>query len=196
MVICSLCLGISPDGRELSSHVCCNLHQGGPASVVQGARGADALMEDAEESAAGPEAMAAAEAAREAGMRARNQGRRNFNPRTMEALVEDMIEQAYAGDGLEVSEHCVCNPAVPEVSTSALQLAHSSLGLLWWISSSSDVRSYCQAWSAAHVGIVALLQTAVTPANCNGKVCFLSVLCVMTWLCAGLQLRLRRGPLR
>lgn len=59
-------------------------------------------MEDAEESAAGPEAMAAAEAAREAGMRARNQGRRNFNPRTMEALVEDMIEQAYAGDGLEV----------------------------------------------------------------------------------------------
>lgn len=59
-------------------------------------------MEDAEESAAGPEAMAAAEAAREAGMRARHQGRRNFNPRTMEALVEDMIEQAYAGDGLEV----------------------------------------------------------------------------------------------
>lgn len=69
---------------------------------VQGARGGDASMEEAEESAAGPEAMAAAEAAREAGMRARNQGRRNFNPRTMEALVEDMIEQAYAGDGLEV----------------------------------------------------------------------------------------------
>ena len=82
--------------------------------MVQGGRGADASMEDAEESAAGPEAMAAAEAAREAGMRARNQGRRNFNPRTMEALVEDMIEQAYAGDGLEVCEHCVCNPAVPD----------------------------------------------------------------------------------
>ena len=82
--------------------------------MVQGARGADASMEDAEESAAGPEAMAAAEAAREAGMRARNQGRRNFNPRTMEALVEDMIEQAYAGDGLEVSGRCVCNPAVPD----------------------------------------------------------------------------------
>ena len=82
--------------------------------MVQGARGADASMEDAEESAAGPEAMAAAEAAREAGMRARNQGRRNFNPRTMEALVEDMIEQAYAGDGLEVSGHRVCNPAVPD----------------------------------------------------------------------------------
>ena len=59
-------------------------------------------MEDAEESAAGPEAMAAAEAAREAGRRARNQGRRNFGARSMEALVEDMIEQAYAGDGLEV----------------------------------------------------------------------------------------------
>ena len=59
-------------------------------------------MEEAEESAAGPEAMAAAEAAREAGMRARNQGRRNFGARSMEALVEDMIEQAYAGDGLEV----------------------------------------------------------------------------------------------
>ena len=59
-------------------------------------------MEEAEESAAGPEAMAAAEAAREAGMRARNQGRRNFNPRTMEALVEDMIEQVYTGDGMEV----------------------------------------------------------------------------------------------
>ncbi|DBB00800.1 TPA: hypothetical protein ACH3X1_000730 [Trebouxia sp. C0004] len=73
-------------------------HSTAPA---EGARGADASMEDAEESAAGPEAMAAAEAAREAGMRARNQGRRNFNPRTMEALVEDMIEQAYAGDGLE-----------------------------------------------------------------------------------------------
>ncbi|KAL0033594.1 hypothetical protein WJX79_006288 [Trebouxia sp. C0005] len=73
-------------------------HSTAPAEA---SRGADASMEDAEESAAGPEAMAAAEAAREAGMRARNQGRRNFNPRTMEALVEDMIEQAYAGDGLE-----------------------------------------------------------------------------------------------
>lgn len=73
---------------------------------MQGARGGDAAMEDAEESAAGPEAMAAAEAAREAGLRARNQGRRNFNPRTMEALVEDMIEQAYAGDGLEVCATC------------------------------------------------------------------------------------------
>lgn len=73
-----------------------------PCPHMQVAQGGDASMEDAEESAAGPEAMAAAEAAREAGMRARNQGRRNFNPRTMEALVEDMIEQAYAGDGLEV----------------------------------------------------------------------------------------------
>jgi len=100
----------SPHDKELSSHVCCILHKGRPLSVVQGARGADASTEDAEESAAGPEAMAAAEAAREAGMRARNQGRRNFNPRTMEALVEDMIEQAYAGDGLEVSVRSVCDP--------------------------------------------------------------------------------------
>lgn len=65
-------------------------------------------MEEAEESAAGPEAMAAAEAAREAGLRARNQGRRNFGARSMEALVEDMIEQAYAGDGLEVGSSCIC----------------------------------------------------------------------------------------
>lgn len=64
-------------------------------------------MEEAEESAAGPEAMAAAEAAREAGLRARNQGRRNFGARSMEALVEDMIEQAYAGDGLEVGSSCI-----------------------------------------------------------------------------------------
>lgn len=80
-----------------------------PCPHMQAARGGEVSMEDAEESAAGPEAMAAAEAAREAGMRARNQGRRNFNPRTMEALVEDMIEQAYAGDGLEVRcvfHHC------------------------------------------------------------------------------------------
>jgi len=126
--------------------------------VVQGARGADASMEDAEESAAGPEAMAAAEAAREAGMRARHQGRRNFNPRTMEALVEDMIEQAYAGDGLEVSKHCVCNPAVLDcVYFTALQVAHSTLGFLWWISSVPAVRSCCQAWSAARAGIVAVL---------------------------------------
>lgn len=72
----------------------------------QGTAGADAQMEDAEESAAGPEAMAAAEAAREAGIRARNQGRRNYGARSMEALVEDMIEQAYAGDGLEVCTDC------------------------------------------------------------------------------------------
>ena len=64
-------------------------------------------MEEAEESAAGPEAMAAAEAAREAGLRARNLGRRNFGARSMEALVEDMIEQAYAGDGLEVGSSCI-----------------------------------------------------------------------------------------
>lgn len=70
--------------------------------IVQGQQAADAQMDDAEESAAGPEAMAAAEAAREAGLRARNQGRRNYGARSMEALVEDMIEQAYAGDGMEV----------------------------------------------------------------------------------------------
>lgn len=122
--------------------------------MVQASRGADASMEDAEESAAGPEAMAAAEAAREAGMRARNQGRRNFNPRTMEALVEDMIEQAYAGDGLEVSELFVCNPAVSDVSTSALQVAHLCLGCLCWISSTPDARS---CWAAACVSIVALV---------------------------------------
>ena len=77
-------------------------------AVLQTGRSPDATMDDAEESAAGPEAMAAAEAAREAGMRARNQGRRNFNPRTMEALVEDMIEQVYTGDGMEVSCPCCC----------------------------------------------------------------------------------------
>ena len=79
-------------------------------------------MEDAEESAAGPEAMAAAEAAREAGRRARNQGRRNFNPRTMEALVEDMIEQAYAGDGLEVCRlPCSCFWPVMYAYTACIQ---------------------------------------------------------------------------
>ena len=79
------------------------IHQVGSA-VLQTGRSPDATMEEAEESAAGPEAMAAAEAAREAGMRARNQGRRNFS--TMEALVEDMIEQVYTGDGMEVSNAC------------------------------------------------------------------------------------------
>ena len=74
-------------------------------------------MEEAEESAAGPEAMAAAEAAREAGRRARNQGRRNFGARSMEALVEDMIEQAYAGDGLEVQLAVVTLLRKPAVCT-------------------------------------------------------------------------------
>lgn len=79
--------------------------------MVQAGRSADASMEDAEESAAGPEAVAAAEAAREASRRARDQGRRGFNPRTMEALVEDMIEQVYTGDGMEVRAACCCNLA-------------------------------------------------------------------------------------